>query len=63
MKLLNRTERFLRTLRSLAFGPAAHPPRQIIVTSDLQALYDSLDVQNNPNWCVEYLAAEGLGSK
>lgn len=51
MQYLARSERFLRLVRSLAFGPAARPPRVVQVPDSVVLLNQALST--NPRWNLE----------
>jgi len=58
---LNRSERFLRMVRSLAFGPAARPPRVIQVPDTVALL--NVALKNNPRWTLDTFELMGGGAK
>lgn len=58
---LNRTERFLRVVRTLAFGPAARPPRLILIPESVEMLRSALVL--NPRWNLEHMETIGKGAK
>lgn len=61
MKILNRSNRFIRRVRAIAFAPVARPPRMVKINEDTILLYKAL--KNNPRWCVGTFESIGLGSK
>jgi hypothetical protein len=60
-KILLRSERFLRMVRSLAFAPSSQPPLVINVPSEVHSLYEAQG--NNPKWNLETFSSIGLGRK
>jgi len=61
MMIVNRSNRFVRLVRALAFAPCARPPRLIKVPMEAQTLYSAQ--KHNPRWCVETFETMGQGSK
>lgn len=60
-KMINRSERLLRIVRNMAFGPSTNPPRLIQIPTNAVILYDAQ--QFNPLWCLETFETMGMGSK
>lgn len=60
-KILNRTERFLRMVRALAFATVSKPPRLIVVPACVRILHSAQ--QRNPIWRIETFETMGFGSK
>lgn len=60
-KMVNRSERFIRLLRFIAYGPGAKPPRLIQIPHNAILLFDAM--QDNPNWKLDTFETMGLGSK
>ena len=60
-KLANRSNKYLRRIRALAFAPLAKPPRLVALPEDVVALYKAQN--RNPKWCVETFETMGKGSK
>lgn len=61
MKLVNRSNKYLRRIRALAYAPVAKPPRLIALPDDVVALFKSQ--AHNPKWCIETFQTMGRGSK
>eukprot|EP01041_Mallomonas_annulata_P004421 gene4421-8802_t len=61
MMNVNRSQRFIRLVRALAYAPCAKPPRLIKVPLEARSLYDVL--LNNPKWSIEAFEMIGEGSK
>lgn len=61
MQLTKRSNRFLRRMRSLAYGPVSKPPRLIVLTPDVMSLHRAL--QFNPKWKLESFEVIGKGAK
>ena len=61
MMLVNRSNRFVRLVRALAYAPGAKPPRLIKVPMEAQTLYSAQ--QHNPRWTEETFETMGRGSK
>ena len=61
MKLVNRSNKYLRRVRALAYAPVAKPPRLISLPEDVIALFKSQS--RNPNWCISTFEKMGRGSK
>lgn len=59
--MLNRSERLIRLVRALAFGPGEKPPRMIQISPQAQILYASQ--LSNPRWQLKTFEQIGLGSK
>ena len=59
--MLNRAERLIRLIRSMAFGPGEKPPRMIQISPQAQILY--VAQLANPRWKAETFEQIGLGSK
>ena len=59
--MLNRAERLIRLIRSMAFGPGEKPPRMIQISPQAQVLYTAQLA--NPRWKQETFEQIGLGSK
>lgn len=47
-KMVNRAERFMRLIRTMAFGPGAKPPRLVQVPSNANLMY--IAQAKNPRW-------------
>ena len=60
-KMVNRSERFIRLLRFIAYGPGAKPPRLIQIPHNAILLFDAM--RDNPNWKLDTFETMGLGSK
>ena len=60
-KLVNRSNKYLRRIRALAFAPMAKPPRLVALPEDVIALYKAQG--RNPKWCIETFETMGKGSK
>lgn len=60
-KMVNRSERFIRLVRAVAYGPGAKPPRLLQLSSEGNLLYAAL--AKNPNWKLQTFETMGLGSK
>jgi hypothetical protein len=60
-RLLMRTERYLRLLRRVALGPAAKPPRLVIIPAGVLAQYEAQG--HNPRWGPIALASSGRGAR
>ena len=61
VKMLNRAERMLRMMRSLAFGPASKPPRIIQLSSTAKLMLSGLAA--SPRWRRETFEDMGMGCK
>ena len=60
-KMLNRSERFLRLLRTMAYGPSLKPPRLIQFPPNAEKLYEAL--KQSDGWKKETFEQMGSGSK
>lgn len=60
-KVVIRSERFLRLVRVLAFGPGAKPPRVIQLPPRAKLLLDAQ--KDNPRWCLQTFETMGRGNK
>ena len=60
-RMLNRAERIMRLIRTLAYGPAEKPPRIIQIAPVAQLLYGAQLA--NPKWKLETFENMGMGSK
>ena len=60
-RLLSRSERFLRMIRTMANAPSAVPPQLINVPSKVQLLYAAQ--AKNRRWCLETFELMGPGAK
>lgn len=61
VKMLNRSERILRMMRSLAFGPAAKPPRIVSLSATAKLMLAGLGA--SPRWRRETFENMGMGCK
>lgn len=61
MKMVNRSNRFLRRIRAMAYAPVAKPPRLIYVPESVHTLYRAMVY--NPKWKIETFEMMGRGSK
>ena len=61
MKIVNRSNRFLRRVRSMAYAPVAKPPRLVSIPHAVQTLYRAQ--LKNPRWQLETFETIGKGSK
>jgi hypothetical protein len=60
-KVCNRSERLLRIIRALAYGPTATPPRLLHISPSASLLFQAQ--QSNPRWNVHTFETMGSGSK
>lgn len=60
-KVVNRSERFLRQVRLLAYGPGSKPPRLVSIPSNATLLATAM--AGNPRWAVSTFEHMGMGSK
>jgi hypothetical protein len=60
-KMVNRSERFIRLIRAVAFGPGAKPPRLIQLSTSGNLLYSAM--AKNPNWQLKTFESMGMGSR
>jgi len=60
-RMLNRAERMMRLVRTLAYGPGEKPPRIIQMSPATQMLYAAQIA--NPKWKVDTFENMGMGSK
>ena len=60
-KMVNRSERFIRLVRALAFGPGAKPPRLVQISNEASLLFASQS--KNPAWCIQTFENMGMGSR
>lgn len=61
MKIVNRSNKFLRRIRALAYAPVAKPPRLVHVPPQVHTLYRAQ--LKNSQWCLETFETMGQGSK
>lgn len=59
--MCNRSERFIRLLRGIAFGSAAKPPRLIQIPGPAHLLHAAMSM--NPKWCEDTFLSMGMGAK
>lgn len=60
-KMVNRSERFMRLLRLMAYGPGAKPPRLVQLPGDVNLLYTAQ--ASNPKFVLKTFENMGMGSK
>ena len=60
-QLLNRAERFMRVIRALAFGPAAKPPRILMIPTDCLNIFVAQTL--DPDWTLSVFENMGMGSR
>lgn len=60
-KIVNRSQRFMRLLRMMAYGPGAKPPRLIQLPNDVNLLYTAQT--SNPKFVLKTFETMGMGSK
>lgn len=60
-KIMNRSERFIRLVRVVAFGCGAKPPRLIQLSDEGNRLF--MAQSNNPYWNIRTFETMGLGSR
>lgn len=60
-KLLDKSERFLRIVRAMAYAPSAKPPRIVRIPKEVRLLIAAQE--NNPRWSVDTFEHMGFGSK
>lgn len=60
-KMVNRSERFMRLVRLMAFGPGAKPPRLVQLPNAANLLYSAQ--ARNPRWNYQTFENMGMGSK
>jgi len=61
VKMLNRSERMLKMMRSLAFGPASKPPRIVTISNNAKLMLSGYGA--SPNWQRKTFEEMGMGSK
>ena len=61
MLIVNRSNRFVRLVRALAYAPGARPPRLVKIPIEAQTLFAAQ--RHNPRWCEETFETVGKGSK
>ena len=60
-KMVNRSERFIRLIRAVAYGPGAKPPRLLQLSSEGNLLYAAQG--KNPLWKLQTFETMGLTVK
>eukprot|EP01032_Pedospumella_encystans_P016914 gene16914-19277_t len=60
-KMVNRSERFMRLVRLMAYGPGAKPPRLVQLPNAANLLYSAQ--ARNPRWNINTFESMGMGSK
>ncbi len=60
-KMVNRSERFMRLVRVMAYGPGAKPPRLVQLPNNASLLYAAQ--AQNPRWNLATFQSMGMGSK
>jgi hypothetical protein len=60
-KMINRSERFMRLVRLMAYGPGAKPPRLVQLPNAANLLYAAQ--ARNPRWHINTFEQMGMGSK